>query len=133
MDREPVHVHETVNRLVEGEFDRRVLMEGLDRFEQTHGPPPKAPSEFENLAAFLNFYEAKRRYETERQSLQNQRDEANEAYNQAESMLRSILPENTPLHYHYEGNRQELAGQQFTIVNEHLSGVRSHVTIRRSL
>jgi hypothetical protein len=131
MDRE--QVHETVNRLVEGELDRRELMERLGRFEQTHDPPPKGPSEFENLAAFLDFYEAKRKHETERQSLQNQRDEAEEAYNQAERMLQSILPENTPLHYHYEGNRQELAGQQFTIVNEHLSGVSSHVTIRRSL
>jgi hypothetical protein len=124
MDRE--QVHETINRLLEAELDSREPVEHLGRFRQTHDSPPK-PDEFENLAAFLNFYEAKRRYEAERQSLKNQREEAKESYKQAERTLRSILPENTPLHYDYEGNRQELAGQRFTLVNQH-----RQITVRRS-
>ncbi len=30
-----------------------------------------------------------------------------------------MLPTNTPLHYDYEGSRQELAGVRFTILNQH--------------
>ena len=104
-------VHETINQMLEAEFDRREIIERIDLFSQTQAPPLK-PDQFENLAAFLNFYEAKSRYEAERQSLQNRRNEAKESYDEAERTLRSILPENTPLHYDYEGNRHELAGQR---------------------
>jgi hypothetical protein len=110
-------LHETINQMLEAEFDRREMIERLNRFRQTQAPPRK-PDQFENLADFLNFYEAKSRYEAERQSLQNRRKKAKKSYNEAERMLRSILPENTPLHYDYEGNRQDLAGQRFTIVNQ---------------
>ena len=127
-----VEAHDLVNRLVEADFDRRELMERLGRFSQTHDPQPLPPDEFENLAAFLNFYEAKRRYETERQSLKNQRDVAEESYNQAVKMLRDILPENTPLHYYYEGTRQDLAGVRFTIVNRHIARGRSQIEIASS-
>ena len=115
MDRE--QTHETINRLVEAEFDRRDRMERLDRFRQTQNPPLK-PDQFENLTAFLNFHEAKRRYETEHQSLKSQHEEATNSYNQAKRTLRDILPENTPLHYDYEGNRREFAGVHFIIVNQ---------------
>jgi hypothetical protein len=40
-------------------------------------------------------------------------------YKEAEQALLGILPENTPFHYDYEGSRPELAGQRFTIVNQH--------------
>jgi hypothetical protein len=122
-------VHETVNELLEAEFDQRDAIERLGRFSETYGPLPATPREFENMAAFLNFYEAKRRYEAEFQNLENRRDEAKKSYSAAERTLRNILPENTPLHYTYEGNRQELAGRQFTIVNRHLGGGRGQITI----
>jgi|SRR5215207_4652029 len=115
-------VRDLVNQLVEAEFDSREAHERLDRARQTNDPPPIAPSEFENLEAFRDFLEAKRRHEDLLQILMTQRDEAKALYDEAERALRVTLPENTSLHYDYEGNRQELAGIRFKNTNQHLSG-----------
>jgi hypothetical protein len=122
-------VRDLVNRLVEAEFDTREAQERLERARQTNDPPPIAPSEFENLEAFRDFLEAKRSHEDLLQLIMSQRDEAKALYDEAESALRVTLPENTPLHYDYEGNRQELAGLRFKITNQRLSEGHSQITI----
>jgi len=122
-------VRDLVNRLVEAEFDTREAHERLERARQTNDPPPIAPSEFENLEAFRDFLEAKRSHEDLLQLLMAQREEAKAMYDEAESALRVTLPENTPLHYDYEGNRQELAGVRFKITNQRISGGHSQITI----
>ena len=127
MDRE--QVRGVVNQLVEAEFDQTEAESRLRRFRESIDPPPRPPSEFKDLQAFLDFYEEKQRREDEERSLKTQFDGAKEAYNQAESTLRGILPENTPLHYDYEGERQELAGVQFRIVRQHLGRGQSRIII----
>jgi hypothetical protein len=122
-------VHDLVNRLVEAEFDTREAHERLERARQTNDPPPIAPSEFENPEAFSDFLAAKRSHEDLLQLLMAQREEAKALYDEAESALRAALPENTPLHYDYEGNRQELAGLHFKITNQRLSEGHSQITI----
>ena len=122
-------VRDLVNRLVEAEFDTREAHERLERARQMNDPPPIAPSEFENLDAFRAFLEAKRSHEDLLQLLMAQREEAKAVYDEAESALRVTLPENTPLHYDYEGNRQELAGVRFEITNQRISEGHSQITI----
>jgi hypothetical protein len=130
MDRE--QVRDLVNQLVESEFDYSEAQKRLDRFEQTNDPPPRASSEFATLEAFLDFHEAKSRHEGELQILMTQRDEAKALYDLSKDALRVALPENTPLHYDYEGNRQELAGVRFTITNQPLRERGTQITISSS-
>ena len=130
MNRE--QVRDLVNQLVESEFDYSEARKRLDRFEQTNDPPPRAPSEFATLEAFLDFHDAKSRHEGELQISMTQRDEAKALYDLSKDALRVVLPDNTPLHYDYEGDRQELAGVRFTITNRHLSEGRAQISISSS-
>ena len=116
MDRE--QVHETINQLVEAYHDEPQARERLTHFTTTNERPIR-PNQFPNLVAFLNFHDERQRYNDTLQSLHNEVAFLDAAHKDAEQKLIGILPENTPLHYDYEGNRQELAGQRFTIVNQH--------------
>jgi len=114
VDRE--QVHETINRLVESEHDQRQAMTGLRNYEDTNDPP-LAPGEFENLEAFLDFYGSQQDYKNRVQSLKTEHADAKQQYDQARMVLSQALPTNVLLHYTYEGNREELKGQQYDIVN----------------
>jgi hypothetical protein len=127
VDRE--HVRSVVNQLVEAEFDQTQAESRLKRFTESIDPPPRPPSEFKDLQSFLDFYEEKQGREDEEQSLRAQLDSAKGAYNQAESTLRGMMPDNTPLHYDYEGEREELAGVRFTIVNQNFGGGQRRISI----
>ena len=59
MDRE--QVRGVVNQLVEAEFDQTQALSRLKRFTESIDPPPRPPSEFKDLQAFLDFYEEKAR------------------------------------------------------------------------
>ena len=126
MDRE--RLRETVNQLVESEHDQRAATTLLRDFQDTN-EPPLAPSEFENLEAFLDFYGGQQDYENQVQSLKTEHVNAKQQYDQARMALSQVLPTGKPLHYTYEGNREELKGQQYDIVN--LSGIgRGQIRIR---
>jgi hypothetical protein len=127
VDRE--QVRGAVNQLVEAEFDQTQAESRIERFRESIDPPPRPPDEFNDLQSFLDFYEEKHGREDEERSLRAQLDDAREAYNQAESALRGMMPENTPLHFDYEGERQELAGMRFTIVRQHLGRGQSRINI----
>ena len=114
MDRE--QVRETVNQLVESEHDRRQATTRL-RDYQNANEPPLAPDEFESLEAFLDFYGGQQDYENRVQSLKTEHADAKQQYDQARMALSQALPRNALLHYTYEGNREELKGQQYDIVN----------------
>jgi hypothetical protein len=114
MDRE--QVRETVNQLVESEHDQRKATTLLRDFQDTN-EPPLAPSEFENLEAFLDFYGGQQDYENRVQSLKTEHADAKQQYDQARMALSQALPRNALLHYTYEGDREELKGQQYDIVN----------------
>src|SRR5215208_3142496 len=117
MDRD--RVRETVNQLVESEHDQRQATTRLHDYQNAN-EPPLAPDEFESLEAFLDFYGGQQDYENQVQSLKTEHANAKQQYDQARRALSQVLPTNAPLHYTYEGNRVELKGQQYDIVN--LSG-----------
>jgi len=114
MDRK--QVHETINRLVESEHDQRQADHRLRNFQDAN-EPPLAPNEFENLEAFLDFYDGQQDYENRVQSLKTEHADAKKQYDQARMALSQALPTNAPLHYTYEGDREELKGQQYDIEN----------------
>ena len=114
MDRE--QVRETVNQLVESEHDQRKATTLLRDFQDTN-EPPLAPSEFENLEAFLDFYGGQQDYENRVQSLESEQTNARQRYDEARVTLSQVLPTGKLLHYTYEGDREELKDQQYEIVN----------------
>jgi len=116
VDRE--QIHESINQLVEAYQDKRQAEQRLEHFTSSNLPPGQ-PDQFPNLAAFLNFHDERRRYDDTLQSLRTEVTNLEVAHKDAEQELLRILPANTPLYYHYEGDRQDLAGVQFNIVNQH--------------
>jgi hypothetical protein len=114
MDRK--QVHETINRLVESEHDQRQADHRLRTFQDAN-EPPLAPNEFETVEAFLDFYGGQQDYENRVQSLKTEHADAKQQYDQARMALSQALPRNALLHYTYEGNREELKGQQYDIEN----------------
>jgi hypothetical protein len=114
MDRE--QVRETVNQLVESEHDQREATTLLRNFQDTN-EPPLPPDEFEGLETFLDFYGGQQDYENRVQSLKTEHADAKQQYDQARMALSQVLPTGKPLHYTYEGDREELKGQQYDIVN----------------
>jgi hypothetical protein len=119
---------ETVVQLVESDHDRRRARGALTRFEGEN-QPPQEPGAFPNLDAFLDFHDARCEYEDTLQGLQTELESAEDAYNQAERTLASILPPNRALHYDYDGEREEFAGARFTIEFGTLPGGRRQMMI----
>jgi hypothetical protein len=115
MDKE--QVHKTVNKLVESHYDQRQVQTRLRNNLQDASEPPLAPSKFESLEAFLDFYGRKQGHEDSIESLNTEYTSATEQYDQARMALSRALPTNVPLYYTYEGGREELKGQQYEIVN----------------
>jgi hypothetical protein len=114
MDRE--QLRETVNQLVESEYDRHQTQTRLREFQDA-STPPLAPREFESLEAFLDFYGRTQDHEHSLESLNIDYTDARELYDQARYTLSRVLPMNKLLHYTYEGDREELKDQQYDIVN----------------
>ena len=116
MDRE--QVHETINQLVEAYHAEPQARERLTDFTTTNERPLE-PDQFPNLVAFLNFHDERRRYDDTLLSLRREVANLEVARKDAEQELLRILPPNRPLYYDYEGERQDLTGMQFKIVNQH--------------
>jgi len=109
-------VRETIEQLVESEFDRLQAQTRLREFQDA-STPPLAPSEFESLEAFLNFYGRTQEHEESLESLNTEYTNATEQYDQARVALSWVLPTNVLLRYTYEGGREELKGQQYDVMN----------------
>jgi hypothetical protein len=114
MDKE--QVRENIEQLVESQYDRLQAQSRLRKFQDAR-TPPLAPSEFESLEAFLDFYGRTQDQEDSLESLNTEYTNATEQYDQARATLSRALPTNVPLYYTYEGDREELRGQQYEIVN----------------
>src|SRR5215218_3307889 len=114
MDKE--QVHETINKLVESHYDQRHIQTRLHNLQDA-SEPPLAPSKFESLEAFLDFYGRKQGHEDSIESLNTEYTSATEQYDQARIALSWVLPMNVPLYYTYEGDREELKDQQYEIMN----------------
>jgi len=109
-------VRKTVEQLVESSYDQRQATTLLRDFQDAN-EPPLAPNEFEGLETFLDFYGRQQDYEHRTMSLESEHTNAKQQYDQARMALSQALPRNALLHYTYEGNREELKGQQYDIVN----------------
>jgi DNA-binding transcriptional MocR family regulator len=114
MDKE--QVRETIEQLVESQYDRLQAQTRLRKFQDAR-TPPLAPSKFESLEAFLDFYGRTQDQEDSLESLNTEYTNATEQYDQARAALSRALPTNVPLYYTYEGGREELIDQQYEIVN----------------
>jgi hypothetical protein len=114
MDKE--QVRETIEQLVESEYDRLQAQTRLREFQDA-STPPLAPSEFDDLEAFLDFYGRTQDHEGSLESLNTDYTNATEQYDQARHALSRVLPPNVLLRYTYEGSREELKGQQYDIMN----------------
>ena len=114
MDKE--QVRETIEQLVESQYDRLQAQSRLRKFQDAR-TPPLAPSEFESLEAFLDFYGRTQDQEDSLESLNTEYTNATEQYDQARVALSWVLPTNVLLRYTYEGSREELKGQQYDIMN----------------
>jgi hypothetical protein len=114
-------VRETIEQLVESQYDRRQAQTRLRTFQDA-STPPLAPSEFESLEAFLDFYGRTQDHEDSLESLNTEYTNATERYDQARIVLSRVLPTNALLHYTYEGSREELKDQQYDIVNVSSAG-----------
>ena len=114
MDKE--QVRETIEQLVESQYDRLQAQTRLRKFQDA-STPPLAPSEFESLEAFLDFYGRTQDREDSLESLNTEYTNATEQYDQARAALSRALPTNVPLYYTYEGGREELKDQQYEVMN----------------
>ena len=114
MDKE--QVRETIEQLVESEYDRLQAQTRLWQFQDA-STPSLAPSEFESLDAFLEFYGRTQDHVHSLESLNTDYTNATEQYDQAREALSRVLPMNALLHYTSEGDREELKDQQYEIVN----------------
>jgi hypothetical protein len=110
-------VHETINKLVEARYDQRSTQTRLREFQEANEPRPLPPSEFSSLQEFLDFYGRHRDYQNTINNLDTEHNDAMRRYDEAKVALSRVLPQNVPLYYTYEGERQELSGWQFSIVN----------------
>jgi hypothetical protein len=114
-------VRKTVEQLVESHYDQRQIQSRLRHFQDA-SEPPLAPSKFESLEAFLDFYGRKPGHEDSIESLKTEHTSATEQYDQARLALSWVLPMNVPLYYTYEGDREELKDQQYEIMNVSSAG-----------
>jgi hypothetical protein len=119
MDKE--QVRKTFEQLVESHYDQRQIQSRLRHF-QAASEPSLAPSKFESLEAFLDFYGRKPGHEDSIESLKIEHTSATEQYDRARLALSWVLPTNVPLYYTYEGDREELKDQQYEIMNVSSAG-----------
>jgi hypothetical protein len=122
-------VHEFINQLVEAAFEQEDAASRLRHFRESNDPPPRAPSEFNSLEAFLDFHDQRNRYNEGIRNLEAERDAARERYDHAQHTLRGVLPTNTSLRFTYEGRRQELEGVRYTIINRGIGGGASQIEV----
>jgi hypothetical protein len=109
-------IRKTINQLVEAWVDRDAAQERLAGFTKSNDPPP-LPDAFDSFQSFLDFYGSQQDYKDELKNLKGELAACNKAYEQASRGLQEILPVSVPLHYTYEGERQDLEGTECHIVN----------------
>jgi hypothetical protein len=121
-------IRKTINRLVEAWVDRDAAQERLADFTKSNDPPP-LPGAFDSFQSFLDFYNSQQDYKDELRNLKGELATCNNAYEQASLGLQEILPVKVPLHYTYEGERQDLEGTECHIVNNLLGSGHKQIDI----
>ena len=118
----------TINQLVEAWVDRDAAQERLADFTKSNDPPP-LPGAFDSFQSFLDFYGSQQDYKDELRNLKRELAPCSKAYEQASSGLQEILPVRVPLHYTYQGERQDLEGTECHIVNNLLGSGHKQINI----
>jgi hypothetical protein len=121
-------LRETINQLVEAWVSLDAAQERLADFTKSNDPPP-LPGAFDSFQSFLDFYGSQQDYKDELKSLKGELAVCYEAYEQASSGLQEILPVSVPLHYTYQGERQDLEGTEYHIVNNLLGSGHKQINI----
>ena len=121
-------IRETINQLVEAWVDRDAAQERLADFTKSNDPPP-LPGAFDSFQSFLDFYGSQQDYKNELKNLKGELTACHKAYEQASSGLQEILPVRVPLHYTYQGERQDLEGTECHIVNNVLGSGHKQINI----
>jgi hypothetical protein len=109
-------IRETINQLVEAWVDLEAAQERLADFTKSNDPPP-LPDAFDSFQSFLDFYGSQQDYKDELKNLKGELAACKKAYEQASRGVEEILPVRVPLHYTYQGERQDLEGTECHIVN----------------
>ncbi len=109
-------IRDAVKQLVEAWHDQQGAPQQLNTYK-ANNPAPKPPDQFESLDKLLKFDKLRRSYQTGLKNHENQIVIARNSYMEAADMLRTVLPENTSLQYIYEGDREDLRGGRYLIVN----------------
>jgi hypothetical protein len=118
----------TINQLVEAWVDLDAAQERLAAFTKSNDPPP-LPGAFDSFQSFLDFYGSQQDYKDELRNLKGELAACNKAYEQASLGLQEILPVRVPLHYTYEGERQDLEGTECHILNNLLGSGHKEIDI----
>jgi hypothetical protein len=121
-------IRKTINQLVEAWVDRDAAQERLADFTKSNDPPP-LPGAFDSFQSFLDFYSSQQDYKDELRNLKGELAACNKAYEQASLGLQEILPVRVPLHYTYEGERQDLEGTECHILNNLLGSGHKEIDI----
>ena len=106
-----------LGQLVEAQEDQSEADKRL-RDYRTAKTPPKVPSEFEDVDAFLNYHHRRQSYENHLRQHENALKMARKEYTEAAEQLLVFLPDDVSLRYAYEGERSELFGAEYVIVRE---------------
>jgi hypothetical protein len=121
-------IRKTINQLVEAWVDRDAAQERLADFTKSNDPP-SLPGTFDSFQSFLDFYGSQQDYKDELRNLKGELAACNKAYEQASLGLQEILPVRVPLHYTYEGERQDLEGTECHILNNLLGSGHKEIDI----
>jgi hypothetical protein len=121
-------IRETINQLVEAWVSLDAAQERLADFTKSNDPPP-LPGAFDSFQSFLDFYGSQQDYKDELKNLKGELTACHKAYEQASSGLQEILPVGVPLHYTYQGERQDLEGTECHIVNNVLGSGHKQINI----
>jgi hypothetical protein len=121
-------IRKTINQLVEAWVDRDAAQERLADFTKSNDPPP-LPGAFDSFQSFLDFYSSQQDYKDELRNLKGELAACNKAYEQTSLGLQEILPVKVPLHYTYEGERQDLEGTECHILNNLLGSGHKEIDI----
>ena len=121
-------IRRTINQLVEAWVSLDAAQERLADFTKSNDPPP-LPGAFDSFQSFLDFHGSQQDYMDGLKTLKRELASCNEAYEQASSGLQEILPVGVPLHYTYQGERQDLEGTECHIVNNVLGSGHKQINI----
>jgi hypothetical protein len=110
-------VRSILGQLVEAREDQYDADKKLHDYRAAN-TAPEVPTEFENVATFLDYHHRRQSYENNLSQHENALKKAKKEYADAAGQLLLFLPEGVSLRYTYEGERSELFSTEYIIVRK---------------